>query len=328
MFLSLLGALAGLILGADLLVRGAVGLAQRMGVSSLLIGLTLVGFGTSVPETATALSAVLSDAPGIAIGNIVGANIANCLAIVGIAAAIRPIAVPTDFVSREGSALIATTVLFVAWGSFFAFGKMTGVVMLVLLALYLWSVSRRDSYADDVGDETTADMAQREGWRYAFARWLGAYPMAGAVSLMLGGILLIVFSGRAFVDGAVLLAQSVGVSDAVIGVTVVAIGTTSPELVTSVVAALRGRPGLALGNAIGSCFYNLLGIGGLIALVKPVSVPPGMVWFDLPVMFAAAILMLALASSGRLLSRYEGIGLIFCYCAYIAAVATIGAAYR
>lgn len=323
MLLSLFGGLAGLILGADLLVRGAVGLAQRMGVSSLLIGLTLVGFGTSVPETATAVSAVLSGAPGIAIGNIVGANIANCLAIVGIAAVIAPIAIPRDFIKREGAALIATTGSFVAWGSFFAFDWIAGVVMLALLALYLWSVARRSSAADDVGDETTADLAQREGWRFAFARWFGAYPVASAVSLMLGGILLIVFSGRAFVDGAVLLAQSLGVSDAVIGVTVVAIGTTSPEFITSVVAALRGRPGLALGNAIGSCFFNILAIGGLIALLKPISIPESVVRFDFPVLIAAAVLTFVLASSGRLLSRLEGIGLIFCYCVYIAAAASV-----
>ena len=143
------------------------------------------------------------------------------------------------------------------------------------------------------------------------------------MSLMLGGILLIVFSGRAFVDGAVLLAQSLGVSDAVIGVTVVAIGTTSPELITSVIAALRGRPGLALGNAIGSCFFNILGIGGLIALLKPISIPESVVRFDFPVLIAAAVLTLLLASSGRLLSRLEGIGLIFCYCIYIATVAWV-----
>ena len=319
MFLSLLGGLAGLIIGADLLVRGAVGLAQRLGVSSLVIGLTLVGLGTSVPETATALSAMLSDAPGIAIGNIVGANIANCLAIVGIAAAIAPISVPSDFIRREGAALIAATVSFVAWGSFFAFDRLTGVLMLVLLALYLWSVARRSSAADDVGDETTADLAQREGWRYAFARWFGAYPVASAVSLILGGILLIVFSGSALVDGAVLLAQSLDVSDAVIGVTVVALGTTSPELVTSAVAALRGRPGLALGNAIGSCFFNLLGIGGLIALVKPISIPDSIVRFDFPVLVAAAGVTLVLAARGRLVTRNEGIALVLCYCAYIVA---------
>lgn len=317
MLLSLLGGLAGLIIGADLLVRGAVGLAQRLGVSSLLIGLTLVGFGTSVPETATALSAVLSGAPGIAVGNIVGANIANCLLIVGVAAAIAPIAVPADFMKREGAALMGTTISFVAWGSFLAFDRVAGLVMLALLSLYLWSVAQRSSVADDVGEETTADLAQREGWRYAFARWFGAYPVASAVSLMLGGILLIVFSGHAFVDGAVLLAQSLGVSDAVIGVSVVAIGTTSPELITSVVAALRGRPGLALGNAIGSCFFNILGIGGLIALVEPISIPRSVVVFDFPVLAAATALMLFLASTGRTVSRQEGIALVLSYCAYI-----------
>ncbi|MCO5162416.1 MAG: calcium/sodium antiporter [Mesorhizobium sp.] len=317
MFLSLLGGLAGLIIGADLLVRGAVGLAQRLGVSSLVIGLTLVGLGTSVPETATALSAVLGGAPGIAVGNIVGANIANCLLIVGVAAAVAPIAVPADFMRREGAALMATTISFVVWGSFFAFDWVAGLVMLALLSLYLWSVSRRSSVSDDVGEETTADLVQREGWRYAFARWFGAYPVASALSLMLGGILLIVFSGNAFVDGAVMLARSLGVSDAVIGVSVVAIGTTSPELITSVVAALRGRPGLALGNAIGSCFFNILGIGGLIGLVEPISIPRSVVVFDFPMLAAATALMLFLAWTGRTVSRREGIALVVCYCTYI-----------
>jgi cation:H+ antiporter len=141
--------------------------------------------------------------------------------------------------------------------------------------------------------------------------------VASAVSLMLGGILLIVFSGSALVDGAVLLAQSLGVSDAAIGVTVVALGTTSPELVTSAVAALRGRPGLALGNAIGSCFFNLLGIGGLIALVKPISIPDSIVRFDFPVLVGAAVVTLVLAARGRQVTRNEGIALVLCYCAYI-----------
>ena len=323
MIFSLLVGLAGLLLGADLLVRGAVGLAQRLGVSPLLIGLTLVGFGTSVPETATALSAVLGDAPGIALGNIVGANIANCLAIVGVAAIISPIAVPADLVRREGSALVVATALFVGWGSFFAFGPASGAAMLCLLGFYLWSVTKQDIAPDDVGDETPADMAQREGWRYAFARWFGAWPRASALSLIFGGILLIVLSGSAFVDGAVQLAHYLGVSDSIIGLSVVAIGTTSPELVTSAVAAFRGRPGLALGNAIGSCFYNLLGIGGLIALFSPVAVPSGMVRYDLPVLLGATVLIIAVATTGWRISRREGVALLACYGFYVASLAFV-----
>jgi cation:H+ antiporter len=320
MIFSLLLGLAGLLLGADLLVRGAVGLAQRFGVSPLLIGLTLVGFGTSVPETATALSAVLGDAPGIALGNIVGANIANCLAIVGVAAIISPIAVPSDLVRREGSALIVATALFVGWGSFSVFGPVSGAVMLFLLGFYLWSVTRQDIAADDVGDETPADMAQREGWRYAFARWSGAWPRASALSLIFGGILLIVFSGDAFVDGAVELARHLGVSDSIIGLSVVALGTTSPELVTSAIAAFRGRPGLALGNAIGSCFFNLLGIGGLIALVSPMEVPSGMVRYDLPILLGATVLIVAVATTQWRITRREGFALLACYGVYVASL--------
>ena len=320
-FVSVVVGLIGLVIGADFLVRGAVRIAQRLGVSSLVIGLTLVGFGTSVPETATAIHAVLAGAPGMAVGNIVGANIANCLLIVGLAAAITPVAVPESLVRREGSALTVATLLFVAWGTTFPLGRASGVVMLVLLGVYLWLTFSQESTPDDRDDETTtADLVREEGWRFAFLRWTGAWPMTTALILAGGGVLLIVYSGGAFVDGAVELAHFLGVSNSVSGLRVVAIGTTTPELVTSVVAALRGRPGLAIGNAIGSCFYNLLGIGGLIGLISPVPIPEGVARFDFPVLVAATLLVLVLASTGRRIARLEGVALIACYAVYLFAI--------
>ncbi len=320
-FASVVVGLFGLVLGADFLVRGAVRIAQRLGVSSLVIGLTLVGFGTSIPETATAIHAVLAGAPGVAVGNIVGANIANCLLIVGLAAAIAPVAVPEALIRREGSALTVATLLFVAWGTSFPLGRASGGVMLILLALYIWMTFSQESTPDDRDEETTtADLAREEGWRFAFWRWTGAWPMATALILAGGGVLLIVYSGGAFVDGAVELAYFLGVSNSAIGLSVVAIGTTAPEMVTSVVAALRGRPGLAIGNAIGSCFYNLLGIGGLIGLISPVPIPEGVARFDFPVLVAATLLVLVLASTGRRIARVEGVALIACYAVYLFAI--------
>ncbi len=320
-FVSIVVGLAGLVIGADFLVRGAVAIARRLGVSSLAIGLTLVGFGTSVPETATAIHAVLAGAPGLAVGNIVGANIANCLLIVGLAATIAPVAVPESLIRREGSALTVATLLFVAWGTSFPFARASGVVMLVLLGVYLWLTFSQESTPDDRDDETTtADLVRAEGWRFAFLRWVGAFPMATALVLAAGGVLLIVYSGGVFVDGAVELAHALGVSSSVIGLSVVAIGTTAPEMVTSVVAALRGRPGLAIGNAIGSCFYNLLGIGGLIGLISPVPVPEGIARFDFPVLVAATLLVFVLASTGRRIARPEGIALVGCYAIYLFAL--------
>lgn len=320
-FLSIVVGLAGLVFGADLLVRGAVAVARRLGVSPLVIGLTLVGFGTSVPETATAIHAVLAGEGAMAVGNIVGANIANCLLIVGLAAAITPVAVPESLIRREGSALTVATLLFVAWGTSFPLGPMSGVTMLVLLGLYLWLTFSQESVPDDHDDlTTTADLAREEGWRFAFWRWVGAFPTASALALVAGGLLLIVYSGRAFIDGAVGLAQLFGVSSSVIGLSVVAIGTTAPEMVTSVVAAMRGRPGLAIGNAIGSCFYNLLGIGGLIGLMGPVAIPAGVARFDFPVLVAATLLVLVLASTGRRIAKLEGVALITCYAVYLFAL--------
>ncbi len=320
-FVSIVVGLAGLVIGADFLVRGAVAIARRLGVSSLAIGLTLVGFGTSVPETATAIHAVLAGAPGLAVGNIVGANIANCLLIVGLAATIAPVAVPESLIRREGSALTVATLLFVAWGTSFPFARASGVVMLVLLGVYLWLTFSQESTPDDRDDETTtADLVRAEGWRFAFLRWVGAFPTATALVLAAGGVLLIVYSGGVFVDGAVELAHALGVSSSVIGLSVVAIGTTAPEMVTSVVAALRGRPGLAIGNAIGSCFYNLLGIGGLIGLISPVPVPEGIARFDFPVLVAATLLVFVLASTGRRIARPEGIALVGCYAIYLFAL--------
>ncbi|HHZ08038.1 MAG TPA: calcium/sodium antiporter [Rhizobiales bacterium] len=318
---SIVVGLVGLVIGADFLVRGAVAVARRIGVSSLVIGLTLVGFGTSVPETATAIHAVLAGAPAMAVGNIVGANIANCLLIVGLATAITPVAVPESLIRREGSALTVATLLFVAWGTSFPLGRASGMVMLVLLGLYLWLTFSQESTPDDHDEETTtADLAREEGWRFAFWRWVGAFPLASALILVAGGVLLIVYSGSAFVDGAAALAQLLGVSNSVIGLSVVAIGTTAPEMVTSAVAAMRGRPGLAVGNAIGSCFYNLLGIGGLIGLMGPVPIPDTVARFDFPVLVAATLLVLVLASTGRRIARPEGFALLACYAVYLFAL--------
>lgn len=308
--LLLIGGLALLIVGGNIMVRGAVGVATRLGVSPLVIGLTLVGFGTSTPELVTSVQASMAGSPGIAVGNIVGSNIANTLLIMGVAALVAPIAVSSASLKRDGGIMIAAAVLFAALSAVADLSRLTGVVFVSLLIAYVvFSFRQEKASPADHGaayDKGEAALEVDEGFSPSRASSLG-----WSLALAIGGLILIVVGGKFLVDGAVALARGYGISETVIGLTIVAIGTSMPELVTSVVAAFRRQSEVAFGNVVGSNIYNILGIGGVTALIAPTTVPPEIVRFDNLIMVGVCLVLFAFAWTGLRIGRREG-GLLIC----------------
>lgn len=300
-YIYIIGGLIGLLVGGEYLVRGSVSIAQKLRISPMVVSLTLIGFGTSTPELVTSIQAALKGAPGIAVGNVVGSNIANILLIIGIAALITPIAVHAPSFKRDGLSLIAATALCVGIVIYGVIGPLVGLVFLALLALYLvatiyWGQATE---AEGVGSPAAA-------------------PHLGpAVVMILGGIAVTILSARYLVDGAISVASGLGVSEAVIGLTIVAVGTSMPELATSAIAARKGQVEVALGNVIGSNIFNILGILGATVLVRPLVVPAEISSFDIWVMAGATLTLCWVAISGWKISRLEGLVLIFSYAVYL-----------
>ncbi|NDU99683.1 calcium/sodium antiporter [Pseudoroseicyclus tamaricis] len=316
-WLPLLGGLVMLIAGGELLVRGSVQVATRMGVSPLVIGLTLVGFGTSTPELVTSVQAALSGAPGIAYGNVVGSNIANILLIGGVAALLFPITVQSSALKRDGAVMVAVAVAFALVAALLTPGRLTGLVFIAALAFYVWFAFRQERQASAGGAVQQKSTALQEA-DPALAPGKAAHgPAWIPVLLALGGLVLIILGGGFLVDGAVSLARGFGISETVIGLTIVAIGTSMPEFVTSVVAGLKRQSDVAFGNIIGSNIYNLLGIGGFTALLAPGAVPVEIVTFDNLVMVGVSLLFVGLAWTGYRIARWEGAALLGGYGIYV-----------
>lgn len=304
-YLQLILGFALLVAGGEALVRGAVSVASRFGVSPLLIGLTLVGFGTSAPELVTSLQAAWSGFPGIAVGNVVGSNIANILLILGVAAVIMPMAIDPVAFRRDGTALAIATALAIGVIFLGSLDRWMGGVLLVALLTYIWVAYRTDSVAVvEGGPQDSPETAPISG-----SIWL-------ALGLALGGILVTVLGARLTVDAAVTVALAWGMSETVVGLTVVAIGTSLPELVTSVMAALRRESGIAFGNVMGSNIYNILGIMGVTALVHPIPIPPQIAQLDVWVMLAATLALIVAVVAWKRIGRGTGVIFLGTYAAY------------
>jgi cation:H+ antiporter len=314
--LLIFGGLVLLVAGGDVMVRGAVNIATRLGVSPLVIGLTLVGFGTSTPELVTSVQASLAGSPGIALGNIVGSNIANILLILGVSALVAPIVISTAALKRDGAIMVAVAVMFVALTTVFDLTRPVGLVFIALLIAYVVFSFRQEQVAPaDHGaafDKGQAALEVEEGFRPEKPS-----SLALSLAMALGGLVLVVIGGKLLIDGAVALARGYGISESIIGLTIVAVGTSTPELVTSVVAAMRRHSDVAFGNIVGSNIYNILGIAGTTALIAPTSVPPEMVRFDNLVMVAVSIVMVIMAFTGMRIGRREGGLLVAGYVAYL-----------
>lgn len=299
-----------LLAGAELLVRGSVAIARRMDISTMVIGMTVVAFGTSAPELIVSLRASLAGASGIAVGNIVGSNIANVLLIIGLTALCMPIAAQGTPLVRDSLVIVGASVLFAAlmWSG--TIGGLDGVLLLVVFASFMlmsYMGGRKGaggaaarSLEQEVGE--TGDLPAAP-----WVPWLAT--IAGLAGLAIGSDLL--------VNGGSEIARLLGVSEAVIGLTLIAVGTSLPELAASVAASLHRHPDVAVGNVLGSNLFNMLFVGGTVAVVAPLAVDDKILAFDLWIMLAATVLFLPVLLGGR---TGRGVGLLFLvlYSGYIA----------
>jgi cation:H+ antiporter len=295
---------AGLVLlfvGGDALVRGAVSLAVRFRMSPLLIGLTVVGFGTSMPELLVSLQAAFAGVPDIAVGNVVGSNTANILLILGLAMLIAPMPTRIAGLGRDLSVMLASALALavVAWTG--TLSAPTGLAFLAALLAYLtFSAFTSRNPTPELPGETVRPVI----WKAL------AFALGGLAALMLGADFL--------VDGATRIARTFGLSDAAIGLTVVAVGTSLPELATSVVAAIRRQPEIAIGNVVGSNIFNILGILGITAILAPIPIAAEIAAFDIPVMLIVSLGIAAILVAVRKVPRIAGVALLAAYGWYCA----------
>jgi cation:H+ antiporter len=299
----LLSGLVLLIIGAELMVRAAVRLAERLHVRPLIIGLTIVALGSSAPQMTVSLQAALTDNPDIAVGSVVGSGIFNILVTLGLSALIIPLRVSRQLVRLDIPLMIGASLLvfILAWNK--DLGRFDGILLIGALALYLFLLFRQSRHSTRPHSTRPEDTQQS---------WL----ISGL--MIVAGLTMLVFAGRLLLGAAVAVATDLGLSERVIGLTVVAVGTSLPELATSLIAALRGQRDIAVGNVIGANLFNLLGVLGLTALLAPtpLSVSPNALDFDLPVMLGVAALCLPVFYSGYRVTRAEGLLLLGLYLVY------------
>ena len=302
--------LASLVVGAELLVRGASRLALSLGISPLVVGLTIVAFGTSAPEVAVSLSAALEGRTDIAIGNVVGSNIFNVLFILGLSALITPLVVNAQIIRQEVPIMIGASLLLLAFGLDGRIGLVDAIILFVLLVLYtvfLVIQSRRETRSTEKEYET--ELEPKSQWD---AHWAVQLVLIGV------GLVFLVLGSNWLVEAATNFAKAMGVSDLVIGLTIVAAGTSMPEVATSIMAAVRKQRDIAVGNVIGSNTFNILGCLGLSGMVAPdgLGMAPALMAFDIWVMLAVALACLPVFMTGREIARWEGLVFLVYYAAY------------
>lgn len=307
--LLLLAGLVLLILGAEALVRGASRLAAAAGITPLIVGLTVVAFGTSAPELAVSTGSALAGQAGIAVGNVVGSNIFNVLFILGLSALIVPLTVSAQLIRLDVPIMIGCSVALLGLGLDGRLSRPEGALLFGALLTYtalLINQGRRQTAAGRTADsQAGVGPARPVSW-----------PANAA--LVVGGLGLLVLGSQWLVGSAVAIAQALGVSELVVGLTVVAAGTSMPEVVTSLVAAVRGERDIAVGNVVGSNVFNLLGVLGLSSLVAPagLEVSAASLHFDLPIMVAVAFACLPIFFTGHVIARWEGALFLAYYLAY------------
>lgn len=305
--LLLLVGLALIVFGADWLVDGASSIARRAGISEFVIGLTIVGFGTSCPELVVSLTGAIAGNADISVGNVVGSNIFNTLLILGLTAAIMPVIVTESNRRRDIPVTAVVTALLVAlWYFTREISRIAGIAFLLLFIVYIIYSFKKDS-----GAETTESYA-KSGFK---GKLLSS--IAGAILFVAAGLAGLIFGGDLFVDAAKNIAKMLGVSDKFIAITVLAAGTSLPELATSVTAAIKGRGQMALGNILGSNVFNILLILGLSAVITPLSMAQ-ISFVDMMALLSTAVLMLVFLLTGdsRKIDRWEGVVMLLFFAAY------------
>lgn len=293
--------------GGDTMVSGAVALAKKMGISTLLIGLTLVGFGTSTPELLTSLLAAIKGSNDIALGNVVGSNIANILLVLGMAAVIAPVNVDIKAFKRDGGFLALSCALLIVALFLGQIGRIMGAVLVAMLIgyiIYSYITDKKQTSKTRAKNTDTSDTKQE-----------ALMPIWLALVKTIGGIALMMLGAKLLVDNSIILARSWGVSEAVIGLTIVAVGTSLPELATSVMSAIRGHNDVAFGNVVGSNIYNSLFILGTTAVFLPIAVPTGM-GTDIWLMTIITTILIGIALWQKRFSRPIGFAFLCAYAGY------------
>ena len=313
--LMFIGGLIGLIIGAELLVRGASKLALSFGISPLVVGLTIVAFGTSAPEVAVSVGAVLDGNPDIAIGNVVGSNIFNVLFILGVSALIVPLVVNIQLIRQEVPIMIGASMLLLAltldgnlsvWDGGFLFALLIAYTVFLIVQSRKETKAAKDEYAAEIKPATAGS-------------WDSKLPVQ--IALIVVGLGFLVLGSEWLVDASIIFAKALGVSDLIIGLTIVAAGTSMPEVATSITAAIKGERDIAVGNVVGSNTFNILGCLGLSGLLSGdmgLVMAPSLLAFDIWVMLAVALACLPIFMTGREIARWEGAVFLAYYVAYVA----------
>jgi cation:H+ antiporter len=303
--LFLILGLIALFIGAEGLIRGSSALALKIGITPLVVGLTVVAFGTSTPEFVVSLKAAFIGNSSISLGNVVGSNIANIALILGISAIIRPLDVHTNIIRREIPIMIGISILLVLLLIDGELGLVDGIIFdlgIVIYTIVNITMARKEK-------NTEVEKEFKEGLKTKLS-----VPIS--IVMIIGGLALMILGANLFVTSSISIAKVVGVSDAIIGLTIVAVGTSLPELITSIVAAYKNESDIAIGNVVGSNIFNILGILGITALVIPIS-SSGISYVDFGVMIFTAIILLPLSKTGFKISRLEGLFLLAGYIVYI-----------
>jgi len=312
MIVNVLFLVLGIVLltgGGEALIRGSLAAAKSLGVSPLLSGLVIVGFGTSAPELVVSVNAALDGRPDIAIGNVVGSNIGNILLILGICALITPLAVKPLVLRRDAVTVVAASLLFLVLVGGSALGRADAAIFLFALGVYLvWAYWSERNHAAPSGELHKAEADE-----------LSTVPKTAlwTIVAVVAGLLLLISGSQVMLFGAIGIAEHLAVPEAVIGLTLVAVGTSLPELSISVIAAIRRHADVAVGNILGSNIFNVLGILGVSALLQPLPVHARILQFDQWVMLGTSLLLLLFLYTGRCISRLEGGVLVVCYGIYI-----------
>ncbi len=299
-YLLLLIGFVLLIKGADFFVDGSSSLARILKVPSVVIGLTLVSIGTSAPEAAVSITAGIQGISDIALGNIVGSNIFNILAVIGCCALIRPVTSPNDILKRDLWCNIGVSALLLFMMTDLKISRLEGLILILAMACYiiiiLINATKNINADEDSGKK---------------------FSVPKSLIFIVIGLAAVIFGGQLVVNNATVIAKSLGMSDTLVGLTIVAIGTSLPELVTSIVAAKKGDSGIALGNAIGSCIFNILFIIGIASMLSPIHVATELI-IDTVILIAVCVLITIFAKTKKVTSKPEGAIMLLCYIAYTA----------
>ncbi|MBI4031760.1 MAG: calcium/sodium antiporter [Proteobacteria bacterium] len=322
MSMDILMVVAGLGLlfaGGEGLVRGAVSIAERLGLSTLLVSTVIVGFGTSIPELMVSLQAALDGSPDIALGNVVGSNTANILLILGLAALLMPVICKGAAVRRDAAAGVLAAVILCALSFTGRLEWPAGLLMAGGLGFYLWRICRAEREAT-----SNTAVAEAELREHIMEDRAAHKPLVVSVACAAGGLVLLIFGARLLVKGAVSLALAAGVSEAVIGLTLVAVGTSLPEMAAAVVSALRRHADVVIGNILGSNLFNVMGILGVTALVAPISFAGRIADIDVWIMLAVQVSLLAVIFLRGRIGRTTGCVFLALYAGYSGWLFTAG----